>query len=47
MQMDPTDGRAYVGLGKIYMQKRKYEEAKKLYENGCAATGKLIIIINK
>ena len=36
--MDPEDGRAYVILGKILIQKRRYEEAEALYDAGCAAT---------
>lgn len=37
--MDPTDGRAYVGLGKILVQQRRTDEALALYEEGCTATG--------
>ncbi len=37
--MDPTDGRAYVGLGKLLVQQKRFEEARKLYDDGAAATG--------
>lgn len=39
LAMDPTDGRAYVGLGKLLVQQRRFEEARKLYDDGAAATG--------
>lgn len=39
LEMDPEDGRAYVMLGKVLVQKRRFEEAESLYESGCAATG--------
>lgn len=39
LEMDPEDGRAYVSLGKILVQQRRYEEAAALYESGSAATG--------
>lgn len=39
LEMDPEDGRAYVILGKILVQQRRYVEAEELYEAGCAATG--------
>jgi tetratricopeptide (TPR) repeat protein len=35
--IDPTDGRAYVSLGKYYLQARRYDEASKVYEDGCTA----------
>ena len=38
IDMDPTDGRAYVSLGKHYLQQRRYKDAAKVYEDGCAAT---------
>lgn len=38
IDMDPEDGRAYVILGKILVQKRRYDEAEALYDSGCAAT---------
>lgn len=37
--MDPTDGRAYVTLGKLLLQQKRIEEARKLYDDGAAATG--------
>lgn len=39
LEMDATDGRAYVGLGKILVAQRRHEEARKVYEEGAAATG--------
>eukprot|EP00951_Prasinocladus_malaysianus_P026472 scaffold235025_cov50-Prasinocladus_malaysianus.AAC.1 len=36
--MDPTDGRAYVSLGKHFLQQRRFDDAIKVYEDGCAAT---------
>lgn len=39
LAMDPTDGRAYVGLGKLLVQQKRFEEARKLYDDGAAATG--------
>ncbi|DBA72955.1 hypothetical protein WJX79_002845 [Trebouxia sp. C0005] len=41
LAMDPTDGRAYVGLGKLLVQQKRFEEARKLYDDGAAATGGL------
>lgn len=38
--MDPTDGRPYVALGKLLLQQKRVEEARKLYDDGSAATGK-------
>jgi len=38
IDMDPTDGRAYVSLGKHYMLQKRYQDAANVYENGCAAT---------
>ena len=39
LDMDPEDGRAYVTLGKLMVQQRRYKEALALYETGSAATG--------
>lgn len=39
ISMDAEDGRAYVILGKILVQQRRYDQAEALYESGCAATG--------
>lgn len=37
--MDAEDGRAYVSLGKLLVQQRRFDEALELYESGSAATG--------
>ncbi len=42
MTMDPTDGRPYVSLGKVMVMQRRYDEARKLYEDGAAVTGSLL-----
>ncbi|GAB4821788.1 hypothetical protein N2152v2_008834 [Parachlorella kessleri] len=39
LELDPTDGRSYVSLGKILVLQRRYDEAARLYEEGAAATG--------
>ena len=39
LSMDATDGRAYVTLGKLLLQQKRIEEARKLYDDGAAATG--------
>ena len=39
LSMDATDGRAYVALGKLLLQQKRVEEARKLYDDGAAATG--------
>lgn len=39
--MDATDGRAYVALGKLLLQQKRVEEARRLYDDGAAATGML------
>ena len=36
--MDATDGRPYVALGKILVGQRRFDEARKLYEDGSMAT---------
>lgn len=33
------DARAYVSLGKLLVQQRRYDEAGKVYEDGIAVTG--------
>lgn len=38
MAMDPTDGRAYVALGKVLVSGKRFAEAEALYESGCTAT---------
>jgi len=37
--MDPTDGRAYVGLGKLLVARRRAAEAREVYREGAANTG--------
>lgn len=37
--MDPSDGRAYVVLGRIMLKQRRFEEARQLYSEGCYNTG--------
>jgi tetratricopeptide (TPR) repeat protein len=39
MAYDPSDGRAYVGMGKIYVQQKDFNKAREVYENGTRATG--------
>ena len=36
LAMEPKDGRAYVSLGKVLVAQRRFVEARKLYEDGCA-----------
>lgn len=36
--MDPTDGRAYVSLGKLYLTQKRFKDAGKIYADGSAAT---------
>ena len=43
LTMDPTDGRAYVTLGKLLLQQKRIEEARKLYDDGAAATGTMTL----
>ncbi|KAK9785605.1 hypothetical protein WJX73_006036 [Symbiochloris irregularis] len=38
LAMDATDGRPYVALGKMFVGQRRFDEARKLYENGSMAT---------
>ena len=38
LALDATDGRAYVALGKLLIRQRRFEEARKLYEDGSMAT---------
>lgn len=37
--MDASDGRPYVSLGKLLVQQKRFDEARKLYEDGAAVTG--------
>lgn len=39
LALDPTDGRGYVSLGKLLVQQRRGEEARRLYDEGTMATG--------
>lgn len=39
LSLDATDGRAYVSLGKLLVQQRRFDEARKLYDDGTTATG--------
>jgi hypothetical protein len=39
MAMDPADPRSYVVLGKLLMQQKRYDEARKLYADGTTASG--------
>lgn len=40
LAMEPTDARAYVVLGKLLLQQKRYDEARQLYADGTTATGK-------
>lgn len=39
LEMDPTDCRPYVGLGKVYEEQKRFDEARKIYEDGCIVSG--------
>ena len=39
LEWDLTDGRAYVGLGKLLVRSRKFQEARELYEEGTRMVG--------
>lgn len=39
LAMDGSDGRTYVALGKLFMQQRRHDEARQIYEEGSTATG--------
>ncbi|GLC37085.1 Protein high chlorophyll fluorescent 107 [Pleodorina starrii] len=39
LALDPSDPRAYVVLGKALLQQKRFEEARALYQDGCANTG--------
>ncbi|PNW79465.1 hypothetical protein CHLRE_09g416200v5 [Chlamydomonas reinhardtii] len=39
LALDPADPRAYVVLGKTLVQQKRYDEARQLYQDGCANTG--------
>ncbi|GAX78831.1 hypothetical protein CEUSTIGMA_g6268.t1 [Chlamydomonas eustigma] len=36
--LDPSDARSYVVLGKTLLMQRRYEEARRLYQQGTEAT---------
>ena len=42
MAMDASDGRPYVSLGKVLVQQKRFDEARKLYEDGAAVTGQCV-----
>lgn len=37
--IDSADARSYVVLGKLLLQQKRYDEARKLYADGTTATG--------
>lgn len=39
LDLDPGDGRTYVVLGKLLSMDKRYDEARKLYTEGCQNTG--------
>lgn len=39
LDLDPVDPRTYVALGKLLVLQRRYDEARKMYEDGIAVTG--------
>lgn len=39
LEMDPADPRTYVVLGKLLLQQKRYDEARKLFADGTTATG--------
>lgn len=43
MDMAPVDGRAYVGVGRILVDQRRFGEAVKLYEEGTRLTGAVLL----
>jgi Flp pilus assembly protein TadD len=36
LSRDPSDTRTYVSLGTLYVRQRRFEEARRVYEAGCA-----------
>jgi len=38
MSMDPTDCRAYVGIGRLFEVQKRFSEARKIYEDGCTVS---------
>ena len=45
LRLDPLDARSYVALGKLYMGQQRMDEAARLYDDGCAATGVFNIVL--
>ena len=43
LEMDPTEARAYVGLGKLLLTQLRIDEARKVYDDGAAVTGMLVL----
>jgi hypothetical protein len=43
--MAPSDGRAYVGLGRILVEQRRFGETIALYEEGTRLTGVVLPLI--
>lgn len=41
IELDPTEARAYNSLGKHLQLERRFEEAKKVYDDGLAVSGEL------
>ena len=39
LALDPTDPRTYVVLGKLLVQQKRFEEARKLYADGTTNSG--------
>eukprot|EP00882_Tetradesmus_deserticola_P013107 GHRQ01013900.1.p1 GENE.GHRQ01013900.1~~GHRQ01013900.1.p1 ORF type:complete len:182 (+),score=27.21 GHRQ01013900.1:166-711(+) len=42
LALDSSDARGYVVLGKLLVQQKRYDEARKLYADGTTATGGLL-----
>jgi hypothetical protein len=42
LSMDSSDARGYVVLGKLLVQQKRYDEARKLYADGTTATGEVV-----
>ena len=43
LSMDPTDSRAYVGLGRLFEIERRYDDARRVLEDGCAVAGRSFV----
>lgn len=44
LAMDPADPRTYVVLGKLLLQQKRYDEARKLFADGTTATGEQVLV---